>query len=156
MLASETGGCLVEVARHPLTLEPFKPSGTKQDNTNTQSCRLGSNTKDAITVVGGWKMDEVVVRLAGVCSGLQSLRDSLRGVRHGRPGCWDQAGNTPLIYLHLIPKESLQASPVGANTIPEGALIEMISILLSRLMMDELAAAGTFDKPLSAVTAGTE
>lgn len=48
------------------------------------------------------------------------------------------------------------ASPVGTNTIPEGALIEMISILLSRLMMDELAAAGTFDKPLSAGTAGTE
>lgn len=36
------------------------------------------------------------------------------------------------------------------------ALIEMISILLSRLMMDELAAAGTFDKLLSAVTTGTE
>jgi len=25
MLASETGGCLVEVARHPLTLKPFTP-----------------------------------------------------------------------------------------------------------------------------------
>lgn len=23
-----------------------------------QSCRLGSNTKDAITADGGWKMDE--------------------------------------------------------------------------------------------------
>lgn len=32
----------------------------------------------------------------------------------------------------------------------------MISILLSRLMMDEPAAAGTFYKPLSAVTTGTE
>lgn len=32
----------------------------------------------------------------------------------------------------------------------------MISILLSRLMMDEPAAAGTFDKPLSAVTTGAE
>lgn len=37
MLASETGGCLVEVARHPLTLEPFTPPGTKQDNTDTVS-----------------------------------------------------------------------------------------------------------------------
>lgn len=36
------------------------------------------------------------------------------------------------------------------------ALIEMISILLSRLMTDELAAAGAFDKPLSAATSGTE
>lgn len=36
------------------------------------------------------------------------------------------------------------------------ALIEMISILLSRLMTDELAAAGAFDKPLSATTSGTE
>lgn len=36
------------------------------------------------------------------------------------------------------------------------ALIEIISILLSRLMMDEPAHAGAFDKPLSAVTGGTE
>lgn len=35
-------------------------------------------------------------------------------------------------------------------------LIEIISILLSRLMMDEPAAAGAFDKALSAVTTRTE
>lgn len=38
-------------------------------------------------------------------SWLQGLRDSLRGVRRGLPGCRGRAGNTPRIYLHLIPKE---------------------------------------------------
>lgn len=47
----------------------------------------------------------VAVRLPGVCSQLQGLRDSLRGVRRGLPGCRGRAGNTPRIYLHLIPIE---------------------------------------------------
>lgn len=34
--------------------------------------------------------------------------------------------------------------------------MEMISILLRHLMMDELAAAGAFDKPLSVATTQTE
>lgn len=47
----------------------------------------------------------VAVRLPGVCSRLQGLRESRRGVRRGLPGCQDQARNTPRIYLHLIPIE---------------------------------------------------
>lgn len=49
----------------------------------------------------------VYERRAHVCppAWLQGLHESLRGVRRGLPGCQDRAGNTPWIYLHLIPKE---------------------------------------------------
>ncbi|CAB1456858.1 unnamed protein product [Pleuronectes platessa] len=43
----------------PVDSRALYAPGTKQDNKDTQSCRSGSNTKDAITAVGGWKMDEI-------------------------------------------------------------------------------------------------
>lgn len=73
------------------------------------------------------------------------------------------SSNHVTFYSNLTDVEVMMPFPRSPQTLVSErhqhylrALIEMISILLSHLMMDEPAAAGTFDKLLSAATTETD